>query len=123
MFTAILFQVVTSSGDKGHNVEYVLKLAEWFRSTLPEESDDHLFTLESHVRREIAERSMCLGALMAQGCSGYCDGHEKAREEEAVMSESEDESASSEGEDSAGASGSGAFAERVGRKALRCVKV
>jgi len=29
-------QVVTSSGPSGHNVEYLLKLAEWLHDALPE---------------------------------------------------------------------------------------
>jgi hypothetical protein len=30
------FQVVTSRGNTGHNVEYVLRLADWIRDQLPE---------------------------------------------------------------------------------------
>jgi hypothetical protein len=30
------FQVVTSKGNTGHNVEYVLRLADWIRDQLPE---------------------------------------------------------------------------------------
>ena len=123
----LLFKVVTSAGDKGHNVEYVLRLAEWFRATLPEQADDHLFTLEKHVRREIKERNMCLATLMAGKCKGTCT---TTREQHAIPAaaaaavESEEESMS-EGEDAGGnnASRNKAFAARVGRKALRCVKV
>ena len=118
--------MITSAGDKGHNVEYVLRLAEWFRATLPEQADDHLFTLEKHVRREIKERNMCLATLMAGKCKGTCT---TTREQQhaipaAAAVESEEESMS-EGEDAGGnnASRNKAFAARVGRKALRCVKV
>ena len=59
-------QVVTSSGASGHNVEYVLRLADWFRSTLPGVRDDHLFTLEMHVRHKIKERNLCVKAMMRE---------------------------------------------------------
>lgn len=43
-------KVVNSRGVAGHNVEYVLKLANWFRAAMPDVVDDHLFTLETHIR-------------------------------------------------------------------------
>ena len=36
MFKLPIVQVVNSSGPSGHNVEYVLKLAEWLHKTLPD---------------------------------------------------------------------------------------
>ena len=57
-------QVVTSSGPSGHNVEYVLRLAEWLHTTLPSIHDDHLFSIEDHVRRKVKERNLCLKTLM-----------------------------------------------------------
>ncbi len=35
IFNAI-FQVVNCSGNTGHNVEYVLRLADWIRAEMPE---------------------------------------------------------------------------------------
>jgi len=59
-------QVVTSAGPSGHNVEYVLRLAEWFHTTLPYVRDDHLFSIEVHVRIKVKERNLCLKTLMGE---------------------------------------------------------
>jgi hypothetical protein len=59
-------QVVTSSGPSGHNVEYVLRLAEWVHSTLPSVHDDHLFSIEVHVKLKVKERNLCLKTLMGE---------------------------------------------------------
>ena len=39
-------QCVDCFGKTGHNIEYVLKLAEWARATFPEVKDEHLYGLE-----------------------------------------------------------------------------
>ena len=44
-------QVVDAHGHAGSNIEYVIKLAEYCRNNIPEDSDDHLFSLERHVKR------------------------------------------------------------------------
>lgn len=59
-------QVVTSTGPSGHNVEYVLRLAEWLHMTLPEVRDEHLFAIELQVRLKVKERRMCLQTLMGE---------------------------------------------------------
>jgi len=59
-------QVVTSTGPAGHNVEYVLKLAEWVHETLPDVVDEHLFDIESEVRLMVKERGMCMKSLMGE---------------------------------------------------------
>ena len=41
--------MVSSRGPSGHNVEYLLKLAEWMHAALPDVWDDHLFTIEQQV--------------------------------------------------------------------------
>ena len=51
-------------GKTGHNVEYVLKLAEWARATLPEVPDEHLYGLEAIIRRKARERGLVLENLM-----------------------------------------------------------
>ena len=33
---------MSSEGASGHNVEYVLKLAEWLHKEVPDAQDDHL---------------------------------------------------------------------------------
>lgn len=46
----IASQIVSSSGPSGHNVEYLLRLAQFMREAIPEADDTHLFTLEFLVR-------------------------------------------------------------------------
>lgn len=57
-------QIVNSSGNSGHNVEYLLKLAEFIRENIPEAIDDHLFTLENLVRSIIEREKLSLDELM-----------------------------------------------------------
>ena len=52
--------MVHSSGNTGHNVEYVLKLAAWSRFALPNIIDDHLFQLEQHILNKVNEMQMHL---------------------------------------------------------------
>jgi len=59
-------QVVNSSGPSGHNVEYVLRLAEWVHNTLPSVHDEHLFSIEVHVRLKVKERNLCMQTLMGE---------------------------------------------------------
>ncbi|CAK9814919.1 Glutathione-specific gamma-glutamylcyclotransferase 1 [Anthophora plagiata] len=57
-------QISECSGPSGHNVEYLLRLAEFMHRYLPEAHDEHLFTLEILVRSWIKENNMCLTTLM-----------------------------------------------------------
>lgn len=57
-------QIVDCTGNSGHNVEYLLRLAEFVRDNIPEAVDEHLFTLEMLVRITIKERKLCLRTLM-----------------------------------------------------------
>lgn len=57
-------QISESAGPSGHNVEYLLRLAEFMHRYLPEAYDEHLFTLELLVRSRIKEENMCLESLM-----------------------------------------------------------
>ena len=57
---------MNSSGDSGHNVEYVLKLAEWMRAKLPDIHDPHLFTLEELIRAKVEERKLDMRKLMGE---------------------------------------------------------
>lgn len=59
-------QVVTCSGNTGHNVEYVLRLADWIRAEMPEAMDDHLFTLEKIVKAKVKSRKLCLATMMGE---------------------------------------------------------
>ncbi|KZC05462.1 Cation transport regulator-like protein 1, partial [Dufourea novaeangliae] len=57
-------QIFECTGPSGHNIEYLLRLAEFMHRYLPEAHDEHLFTLELLVRSQIKERNMCLRTLM-----------------------------------------------------------
>lgn len=57
-------QITECSGPSGHNVEYLLRLAEFMHRYLPEAYDEHLFTLELLVRSKIKEKKLCLPTLM-----------------------------------------------------------
>ena len=63
-------QVVSSEGPSGHNVEYVLKLAEWLHKAVPDAWDEHLFSIEMEVRRMVEERGLCLTTLMGEKVEG-----------------------------------------------------
>ncbi|XP_032680455.1 putative glutathione-specific gamma-glutamylcyclotransferase 2 [Odontomachus brunneus] len=86
-------QITESSGPNGHNVEYLLRLAEFVHRYLPEAHDEHLFTLELLVRSRIKEKNMCLATLMgnrdfiidledteaAVHAENHADGNEQSR--------------------------------------------
>ncbi|XP_043528150.1 glutathione-specific gamma-glutamylcyclotransferase 1 [Frieseomelitta varia] len=57
-------QISECSGPNGHNVEYLLRLAEFMHRYLPEAHDEHLYKLEVLVRSRIKEMNMCLDTLM-----------------------------------------------------------
>ncbi|XP_023808837.1 glutathione-specific gamma-glutamylcyclotransferase 1 [Oryzias latipes] len=40
-------QIASSSGKSGHNLEYLLRLAEFMRSSCPQVEDQHLFSVET----------------------------------------------------------------------------
>ncbi len=106
---------MTSSGASGHNVEYVLRLAEWVRLALPDVHDEHLFTLEMHVRAKIKEKNLCTKAMMRE-CQGDCDHIDVAGQEpeEAVPEPQGGE---------ADRTDTFAFVSQVDRKDMRCLKV
>lgn len=66
----LIEQVVSSEGPSGHNVEYLLKLAEWMHKAVPDAWDEHLFSIEMEVRRLVAERGLCLTTLMGEKVEG-----------------------------------------------------
>merc|ERR1712071_359534 len=54
----IAAQVTECRGAAGHNIEYVIRLADSFRDHLPEVHDDHLFSLEASVRQHMEQKKM-----------------------------------------------------------------
>ncbi|KAL0276192.1 UNVERIFIED_CONTAM: hypothetical protein PYX00_003809 [Menopon gallinae] len=90
-------QIVECTGGSGHNVEYLLRLANFVRENIPEAVDEHLFALEILVRTLIQEKNLCLEELM---------GEKRTAED-----------------DRGAASGSLQFAEMVTSKKLRCVNI
>ena len=51
------FQIANAQGVNGHNVEYLLRLAEFMRTEAPEVRDRHLFELESIVVQLLGQYS------------------------------------------------------------------
>ena len=52
---AIAKQVIGATGTAGANVEYVTRLADYVREMIPEDDDNHLFTLDYEVRSLLIE--------------------------------------------------------------------
>lgn len=65
--TEIANQIVDCSGPSGHNVEYVLRLANFMRDHFPSETDHHLYSLEEEVMRKIKCKNLSLASLMGDG--------------------------------------------------------
>jgi len=112
----IAHQVVHSSGDAGHNVEYVLKIAIWMRHFLPEVRDDHLYTLEHHIRSLIDQEGLELKSLMGQELAF-------AQEDTANDDHDDDLEDESNAKPSKSRRTSGEFSSQVANEDLRCVKV
>lgn len=47
----IAAQIAICSGSTGHNIEYLLRLAEFMRLYCPEVEDEHLFSIEAAVMK------------------------------------------------------------------------
>lgn len=106
-------QICESTGNSGHNVEYVLRLADFVRENIPEAEDDHLFTLEYLVRSQIKEKNLCLKTLMGEV--------KKDKSEEREFGEGEQEpEAAAEGRVR---TESFQFTSTVSSKKLRCVNI
>lgn len=65
--TKIASEITETRGLCGHNVEYLLRLANFMRQYCPGIEDPHLFKLEAAVLRMISERNMCIKSLMGDG--------------------------------------------------------
>lgn len=52
-------QIVSCNGTAGHNVEYVLRLAQFVRKYIKEDKDLHLFGLEFHIENLLRKMKIC----------------------------------------------------------------
>lgn len=75
-------EIADSQGASGHNVEYLLRLANFMRDELKGVvvEDEHLFQLEKIVRDILAERNICAYSLMGRQPERIRrDSHEEIR--------------------------------------------
>lgn len=76
----IASQIVRARGPSGHNIEYLLRLAQFMREELPHAVDEHLFELEKLVRNEIIRQKICIYSVMGQSPQAIArDYHESHR--------------------------------------------
>ncbi|XP_065221283.1 putative glutathione-specific gamma-glutamylcyclotransferase 2 isoform X2 [Planococcus citri] len=111
----ISWQIVNSKGMAGYNAEYVLKLADFMRRNVPQETDVELFTLEVLILDRIQKQKLCLTEMMNGGCAA-------SAELEARIEAAESSSSSSQPHPRT-APASNEFANRVPDKKLRCVNI
>lgn len=60
-------QIVDSKGQSGHNVEYLIRLADFTRQHFPLYDDGHLFSIEKEVLQNLKTRNICISTLMGTG--------------------------------------------------------
>ncbi|XP_055315558.1 glutathione-specific gamma-glutamylcyclotransferase 1 [Sitodiplosis mosellana] len=75
-------EIADSQGASGHNVEYLIRLANFMREELKGVvvDDEHLFQLEQIVRDILAERKICVYSLMGRQPERIeRDSHEEIR--------------------------------------------
>lgn len=80
--TTIAKEIVESEGPSGHNVEYLIRLANFMRDELKgvNVEDDHLFQLEQLVKDMLVERKVCINSLMGRQPDRIRrDSHEEIR--------------------------------------------
>lgn len=114
-------QVVYSSGNSGHNVEYVLRLADWMRDNLPDIDDEHLYTIESYIHEIINKNNLCLKSMMKnEACATHSSSSTSSKDTEATTeSDIEVDDVPSDSESTLNTSG---YSSKVAHKKLRCVK-
>ncbi|XP_076168755.1 putative glutathione-specific gamma-glutamylcyclotransferase 2 isoform X4 [Ptiloglossa arizonensis] len=116
----IAAQIYECSGPSGHNVEYLLRLADFMHRYLPEAHDEHLFTLELLVRSRIKEENTCLRLLMGDRNFNI----DLDDDDEIDVSDEDD---SDDWDDNEGANNirenTFQFSLRIPNKTLRCLKM
>jgi len=70
----IASQITDCRGPAGHNVEYLLRLAEFVKAHIPECYDEHLLGLEALVRARVSAADLCLKDMMGAPCSTHVPG-------------------------------------------------
>ena len=113
----ICMQIVHCRGDSGHNVEYLLRLAEYVRLHLPADRDPELFRLEALVREQLRHQRVNPNELMGlarpqPGLAQCCGHHHVDKAAESGSSRIQ-----------AGAGYDGDFTHRLPDKKLRCVNI
>ncbi|XP_030756148.1 glutathione-specific gamma-glutamylcyclotransferase 1-like [Sitophilus oryzae] len=63
----IAHQIINCRGPSGHNVEYLIRLANFMRNFFPDKHDPHLYNLEEKVLNLVEMRKLCLKTLMGSG--------------------------------------------------------
>lgn len=64
-------EIIDSKGNAGHNVEYVTRLADFFREHVPDMDDSHLLDLDNHIRQSLLEKSIDLKNLLTNTATNY----------------------------------------------------
>lgn len=102
--STIAQEIADSQGASGHNVEYLIRLANFMRDELKGVvvDDEHLFQLERIVRDILAERKICVYSLMGRQPERIeRDSHEEIRRPNSTFE----------------------FSSRVPDKKLRCLNI
>ncbi|GAB6022506.1 hypothetical protein CHUAL_006613 [Chamberlinius hualienensis] len=107
--TELARQIVSAKGNCGTNVEYIVRLADFMREWFPEIFDEHLYTLEDHVKTEIKRNNLDLNRMM-----GSVTLNEKVEAAADVQNNNNDNHRSVQ---------RSLFTERVAPNKLRCVKI
>ncbi|KAL7634230.1 UNVERIFIED_CONTAM: hypothetical protein RMT77_015560 [Armadillidium vulgare] len=121
----IATQIIQSKGPYGHNVEYLVRLADFMREKIPEEYDEHLSTLETLVRNRIKENNMCLKSLMGEGPPSLTS-HENGAEGGAVAVVAEDNNNNNNNNNNNPQEerrNTFSYSTQVPKKTLRCLNV
>ncbi|KAL3289453.1 hypothetical protein HHI36_022877 [Cryptolaemus montrouzieri] len=65
--TEIAGQIIDCKGQSGHNVEYLIRLADFTRQHFPFCHDSHLFNLEKEVLKKLKAKNISVSTLMGNG--------------------------------------------------------
>lgn len=112
-------QIFASSGDSGHNVEYLVRLANFMRHHFPDASDSHLFNIEEHILHLAKIKQVDVAPLMGsgEGCITYAKPNGFSRQAPAPAARGRDREEREENRDTF------QFTARVPEKSLRCLNI